>query len=417
MLVFVWGVGSWSLPAGFYQAPEEYDTLLCDNIMMPNALPEYWHKYTQLLKTGLAVRAEWFALSDADIVARFAHYENMISGIQLYYPEGEVEAMNPLVLWVVHGTWAQAVGDYYDPSTDAFKNILQFAAEMARRKKRPVEVVSYVWSGVDSHTARRDGGGRLRMLAESFFSGLCGYGPHWAFGHSHGVNVIFIASQETSFEGVISLGAPVVEALYAPLHVQQLYHFYSLNDPWQFAGAMDRSSFKRLVSSPGVRHYSAKFGMCTVSNFRVMLDGLEPGHMSLKLLIPFMWQIMDERVARYKYHTHFNVNVSQVFSGAEQVVQLSIRDTIEIADLVAVVSEQESAAAVIEQLKSEIEYSQKQDTVFMWNYRGKKMSARSAWWKKIVANWVELDAVISDRWELFKPGSYQKYSWLRDEQI
>jgi hypothetical protein len=398
-------------------APEQFNALLCDNIMMPSVLPEYWHTYVQLLKTGLAVRAEWYKLSDADIVARFAHSEHMISGIQLYFPEGEVENMSPLVLWVVHGTWAQASGEYYDDEASTFRDVLAFAAEMAQRKLRPVEVVSYVWSGENSHEARRNGGARLRMLAESFYSSLCGYGCHWAFGHSHGVNVILIASQETTFEGVVSLGAPIVESLYAPLHVNQLYHFYSLNDPWQFAGAMDRSSFKRLVSSPGLRSYSGQYSWCAVSNFRVMLDGLEPGHMSLKFLIPFIWKIIDERESHYQYHAHFNVNVARALCRVGQTVQVSIRETIAITDLIKVVSDQESAAVVIARLKEEIEYSQKQENVFMTSYRGKKMAARSPLWKKIVANWIELDTVISSQYSVFRPGAYKKYSLLDQDKI
>ncbi len=399
------------------QKEDSFNSLLCENIMMPSVLPAYWHTYVQLLKTGLAVRAEWYAVSDSDVVSRFAHSENMISGIQLYFPEGDVDNMAPLVLWVVHGTWANASSEYYDNGSTTFQDILQFAAEMARRKMRPIEVVSYSWSGANSHPARRDAGGRLRMLAESFYSSLCGYGPLWGFGHSHGVNVMLVASQETSFEGIVSLGAPVVELLYAPLHVNKLYHFYSLNDPWQFAGAMDNRSFKRLVSSPGVRSYSGNHSLCSVSNFRVMLDGLEPGHMSLKFLIPFIWRIIDEREGHYQYHSHFNVNVSRALYQAGQSVQLSIREKIAVTDLIAVVSEQESAAVVIDRLKEEIEYSQKQENIFMWGYRGKKMSARSAWWKKIVANWIELDTVISDRYELFMPGAFKKYSLLHEENI
>gem|GEM_PF-2319581 len=393
------------------------NSLLCDNIMMPHLLPAYWHTYVQLLKTGLSVRAEWYSVPDDEIVTCFSRSEHMISGLQLYFPEGNVENVSPLVLWVVHGTWAQDAPDYYDSSSETFKDILKFAAEMARREMRPIEVVSYSWTGEDSHVARREAGNGLRRLAESVFSPLRGYGPHWAFGHSHGVNVIFVASQQIGFEGVISLGAPVVESVYAPFQVENLYHFYSLNDPWQFAGAIDRSSLKRLVSSPGVRSYSGQQRLCTAFNFRVMLDGIEPGHISLKLVIPFIWNIIDEKVDHYKYHTHFNVNVTRALHQTGHSLQLSIRDKIAVTDLIAVVEAHESAAVVIERLKSEIEYSQKQENIFMWNQRGKKMSARSPWWKKIVANWIELDMVISGKYSVFKPGAYKKFSLLRDEQI
>ena len=123
------------------------------------------------------------------------------------------------------------------------------------------------------------------------------------------------------------------------------------------------------------------------------------------------------------YHSHFNLNLSNVFQGARAVsvvekdIQISIRDKLEAVDLIALVGANESAADVINKLKLEVEYSQKQENLFAWRYTGRKMSSRSPWWRKVVANWIEFDTVISDYMPVFKMGSYKKYSLLNEESI
>ena len=385
-------------------------------VLLPAGMCEYWIEFMEKRSLGIIAGDEWYQLTHQQIVNRFKTSERLINGSLLCCPDGALSDVHPLVFWVVHGTWAQAEATYCDPENHFFKSVLEFARELAVRTKRPIEVVSYGWSGLDTHDARRLAGGDLRILAECFFNSANGYGPQWGFGHSHGVNVLLLASQETYFDSIVSLGAPVLESVYFPLHVGCIYHFYSLGDPWQKAGSVDVRSLKKFFTSlgSGERAYSRDNVRCTVYNFRVMLDALDPGHVTLKMVVPYLWQVFDTITEKYTYHSHFNLNVMNVFDGNDNSLQISIRDRLELIDALEVMTEQEITPEKITQLKNELTYSKEQATRFTWYYRGRNMSGSSIWWRKILANWLEFGELLSSKVPFLRFNHNARYSILRD---
>ena len=390
--------------------------LVEDSVSAPSGLGNYWIQFMEKRSLGLISGDEWYSLPHHTIVSHFQSSERLINGCMLLCPEGELLDKHPLVFWVVHGTWAQNENGYCSSTSEVFQGILGFAAELAVRKKQPIEVVSYGWSGVDSHEARRKAGAELRIIAKYFFDKVNGYGGHWAFGHSHGVNVILTASQEIFFESVISLGAPVLENVYMPLHVGCIYHFYSLGDPWQKAGSVDLRSFRKFFSSlgNGERVYSRQAGACALYNFRVMLDALDPGHVTIKLVVPYLWQIFDTIKNRYLYHTHFNLNVVKAFAETEKSIQVSIRDRLELIEVLESMTDKEVTPENIAQLKNELSYSKRQAIQFSWQYRGKNINSPSVWWRRILANWLEFGELLQSKIPFLNFNQNNKYSLLQD---
>jgi len=391
-----------------------------DSVSLPLGLCDYWVRFMERCELGAHSYDDWYEVSHAELVDRFMASESMVSSLMLYCPEGELWEKRPLVFWVVHGTWSSKEEKYYAPNNKDYQSLLSFARELADRHRRPIEVVSYVWSGVDAHEARRQAGSDLRVLAEGFFSAANGYGPYWAFGHSHGVNVILMASQEVYFDAVISLGAPVLAGVYTSLHVGVLYHFYSLGDPWQKAGAVDVRSLKKFFSSlgGGERTHSSSSSIKGCYNFRVMFDALDPGHVSLKLLVPYFWDVIDTVTEHYHYHTHFNLNVVKVFDDASyKIVQLSIRDRLELINALSALTEDRISADKISDLQRELAYSNKQEAHFEWQYHGKKINHSSVWWRKILANWLELSELILAKVPFLRFGAYKDYSLLKERRV
>ncbi|MDQ5890318.1 MAG: hypothetical protein QG604_192 [Candidatus Dependentiae bacterium] len=381
---------------------------------VPQILPDYWHQFVESYNVGLIGTESWYQVADAQIDNRFDIYKSMIAGIVLHRPSVPIVDEHPIVFWVVHGTWARESEDYWAPRSPVFQTILQFAMELARRAARPIEIVSYCWSGEDYHKDRSAAGSDLRMLAETFFSAGSGYGPHWALGHSHGVNVLLIASQETSFDSIISLGAPVLETLYAPLHVGCIYHFYSLNDPFQKMGAFDRRSARRLLTSTGnfTRAYSSKRLQRMAYNFRAMFDGIDPGHSSLKFLVPYVWDVIDIVQKNYQHHTHFNVNIPNLTTGVSRSPLVAIRDRLELLDWLD--GEQELTLELIAQLKAELSFSKHQEDIFASEYHGRKLSDSSRWWQLIFANWIEFGSLLQEFVPALRPGAYLGSSLLKE---
>ncbi len=383
--------------------------------VVPYALPSYWRRFGDEYAVGVVSNDEWYRVAQDDIVDRFQQAASMVGGILLYRPSGVILDEHPLVFWVVHGTWSRGHGDFCDPNNPIFASIAEFAIELARRRQRPIEIISYNWHSNDSHEARREAGSGLRGLAETFYSPECGYGAHWGIGHSHGVNVLFVASQETSFDSIISLGAPVMDSVYAPIHVERIYHFYSLNDLVQKAGSFDRRSIRRIwLSSSNGRIYTGSRYLRVANNFRVMLDGIDPGHLSLKLLVPYLWQILDTVQGHYEFHTHFNVNVPKAYSGSDNLPCVSIRDKVELLDMLEWMGESAVTAELVEKFKSELLFSKQQEDSFASRYHGRRISSGSRWWQWIFANWIELGFIINEVAPALRPGVYLNYSLVRE---
>ena len=373
-------------------------------------LPEYWQQYSQQYGKGAA---ESCAVNDLGIVQRFRCYEKMISGIQLYCPHGQLDDERPLVFWVIHGTWAKEERYFFDPSDAVFATIMDAIIVYAERLRRPVEVVSYCWSGVNTMEARRLAGSGLRFLIERFYSAAEGYGAQCGLAHSHGVNILLMASQDVAFDTIISLAAPVFESVYKPVHIKRLYHFYSIKDPVQFLGAVDGRSAGHLFSSfKNSRAFSSGTGTQKILNFRVMFDGVDPGHVEIKRLIASLWDVIDITEQHYQYHTHFNANMPKRHAGRGVEPHVSIRYPLEAAKVLQYAGADQAATKVVEQLKKEGDYSAQQEAMFASRYGGRNIMRASHWRSFILANWQELASVVTLMLPILRPSPYADYSLL-----
>jgi len=388
---------------------------------LPLALPEYWHTFNSDLGHYRARPGVWRQVKDYEVVARFLEHEPSIASVYLYYPAEEITSLQPLVLWVVHGTWAQASFEYFDMGNKAFGEIAAFAGELAKRQRRPVELVSYRWSGQDTYEDRGRDGERLRLLMERFYSTHSGYGPQWALGHSHGVNVVWVASQKVAFDTVIAFGAPVLADVYTPFLVGTLYHFYSLNDPVQRIGAVDRRSLKKILfPRANSRTFSCRHPEATVYNLRTLINGKEPGHIGIKQIIPMLWRIIDRASAHYKYHTHLTVAVDLPVGRRDSPgLYVAIHEQIDLAVLAhspAEVAEQGVERAHIDGVLSELVYSKGQEERFSYRHVGRKISGSSKWWEQFFDNWAELGALLREKIPFFNIGSYRRYSLFEERE-
>jgi len=373
-------------------------------ISVPDMLPEYWRTFADGLNGPVQLMTRWYDVPDEEIIERFGVNESTVNRIILCRPSGELVTESPLVLWLIHGTWAAQSPEFFDPSDETYQMFLAFGEELACRKKRPIEIVSYTWDSADSYEARRLGGTTLRFISESFFGVSSGYGPHWVVSHSHGTNVALLASQEVCFEAIVSLAAPVLEAIYSPLYVGTFYHFYSLSDFVQKLGSFDRRSAKRMLGLSGNgRFFQKESPYTTTYSFRVMFDGGEPAHLNLKRLISYFWDIVDTRESLYKHYTHFDLDISFHARAHEPFVLLSGREQLRSEDVLARMAEYGNNPEMLQELLRDFDQSKKQSELFARRYGGRSIAERSGWSAQFVANWQELSDVITRCVPFFAP--------------
>lgn len=384
------------------------------------ARPVYWDDFDQERAIGLASEGCPWVLNRDDITERFGYYEYLISNISLYRPTTAITNEAPLVFFVVHGTWAQASADYYDPDDVEYQKMFAFIQELARREQRPVEVVSFSWSGKDWPPARREAGSFLRLVCETFYAQRNGYGPRWAFGHSHGVNVINIASQEVDFDTVISLGAPVLEGTlphYRPRHMKRLFHFYSINDPFQYAGSFDRRSLDKFFRKRSNGRSFDQQPDKRIVNARLMFDRYDSGHIGLRAAWPQLWDVLDLIEERYTYHNHFDVNLFLSLNQATHHFKapiIAIRDDLKLRDMLPRLQDGESGLLVADALGTELDYSYKQERRFASCYNGRDIHKKCVWWRQWAANWGELSDTLVDYSLGLRQGAQRSYSLLED---
>lgn len=390
----------------------EHAALLPPLPELPRRLPSYWHNHITKLKTGWTREGEIESLSRDDIMLRFGSYHTNILGICLFLPRVELAEYRPIPFFVVHGTWAHGSPSSYDPQDATFQDLIGFAKELAFREKRPVEIVSFSWSGENSPEAREHAGTQLRMLNENFYDETMMYGPRWGYAHSHGGNVCNIASQDIYFETLIYSGTPVVEGiikLCSPQNIGRLINLYSSTDPWQMGGAYKQRTFKNLFNGNG-REFSYQDNK-RIYNIRVQCNGKGPGHVSLKWLMPHFWSLIDVVEKRYRFHTSLDANVyvspdkidydldpermlqKMAFTGTQAPV-VTIRKELTLRDVLSRMQSDEQAHVVAAQLRAELDYSTEQEKRFKLDFRGRSIHSRTSLADFFLANWREVSDLV-----------------------
>lgn len=380
---------------------------------LPRRLPGYWHDHITKLRTGWQREGEIEALSRDAIMQRFDSSHTSIQGIYLFLPRVELQEYTPIPFFVVHGTWAHGTASSYDPADQTFQQLIAFAKELAYRQQRPVEIVSFGWSGENSPEARESAGTQLRILNENFYTQAHMYGPRWGYAHSHGGNVCNIASQDIYFETLIYAGTPVVEGiikLCSPQNIGRLLSLYSTTDPWQFGGSYNQRTLKTLFNGNG-REFAYQDNK-HIYNIRVQCNGKSPGHVSLKWLMPHFWSLIDVIEERYRFHNNLDANVYispdkidydldperllQKIAGisGDQTPVVTIRKELSLRDVLPKMQSDEQAHEVASQLRAELDYSAEQEKRFALDFRGRSIHQRASLPDFFLANWREVSDLV-----------------------
>ena len=195
------------------------------------------------------------------------------------------------VLIIVPGTWS-IQSDWHSPDGDFFKS-LEYNAKKYNKK-----VITYIWSGKNSHDARVTASKSLAKLIESYPENI----DISLIAHSHGANVCILASQIISnkkIKNFVSLGVPVDEKSYSPCmdKIESLYNFFSLNDFVQSVAGF----FKRTYTKQK-----------DIFNIRLRINRNEPTHS----------QLHDTIVAKHIPDIIFNNVFKNLYSNNEPIVDL-----------------------------------------------------------------------------------------------
>lgn len=157
-----------------------------------------------------------------------------------------------------------------------------FFEDKRYNEQQPIRLV-FGWSGQAYDVSRKEGG---RALAEGI-NHILQEVPHAkiiVLGHSHGGNVINVASQYVSkpIDVVIQLATPILcynyslekfdnTRGYAPEKIKQLYLYYSMNDFVQCVGAGHANFKRRYAPVDGIDLY----------NIRLLVNGHDPLHIHM----------------------------------------------------------------------------------------------------------------------------------------
>lgn len=168
---------------------------------------------------------------------------------------------------IIHGTWAQNES-WAQPGGDFFENIRAIVPY-------DTELLSFSWSGKNSHSERVKAAERLATLINAT--------PRTTsitiIAHSHGANVAFLASQKLThgrIDKLFALGAPIDCARCKPnmKAIGGLYNLFSFGDPVQTVSGY----FERILPA---------HQRCT--NMRLMLNGTNPNHAQLHAPTVGLW--------------------------------------------------------------------------------------------------------------------------------
>ena len=141
--------------------------------------------------------------------------------------------------------------EFFSMLNRSFQGLLSFIRELGLRRQCPIEVVSLHWPGDDTIRPENKVEWHCATLCVHFIWSNQGYDQIWAYGHSHGGNVINIASQDVPFDKAFYFGTPVLEHTVQrcrPFNITRLFSFYSTLDPVQKAGSFDRRTWTTFFS-------------------------------------------------------------------------------------------------------------------------------------------------------------------------
>jgi len=321
-----------------------------------------------------APRGTWTSLSQLELENKFeslAFNERAnrtgIHACKYWVPRGFDGHTQPVVIVLVHGTWASRSHAYFNEEHMFYSHIQEFATKYAIRNNCPVELISLRWAGFNSSLARKDGGTVLAQVLNNYYPGI----KTLTIAHSHGCNVVNYASRllapANRIEHIIHLAAPVRDANeedFKPRNFDRLTHFYSTSDIVAAGGALTQwnlftwgGSVRKFMQHPNV------------TNVRVQINGSDPGHGNIKAIVVYLATI-DDRLNNYRFNNDLDLNVD--FATAQ--IQLSIRHELDInnqrhlADRGFTAISNQQRADLEAQVAHELRYSQTQKALYEQTY-------------------------------------------------
>jgi hypothetical protein len=268
----------------------------------------------------------------------FTYEQNKQGGVKALYtyePAERAESARPILLVVVHGTWAHGSAAFYDSQDPEFQNILKFAQEIAEENQTKIEILSFGWTGKNNYACRVTAGQNLARILMNFYDRNDNNHTIITLAHSHGCNVVNTASrliQGLTINRMIHLATPIRdenEDFFKPDNFDNLMQFYSTSDLVGAAGAL--STYNIFSSQGSIRKYAQQENRA-IYNIRTQIDGADTGHSALTAIIPYLKRIVTMISEHYLYHTDLDINVNTQDKRSEPVM-ISIRHLLSVEDL------------------------------------------------------------------------------------
>lgn len=270
---------------------------------------------TQSTDFSTMAKNQWVTVSKQGIAQQYgnlAYCGKNNHGIQtkeVFVPATAPIDVKPIVVVIVHGTFAQDSSSYKQGDSPFYAGVSRFARKLATQRNKPIEVISFRWTGSNKSAARKNGAIALASVLSNYYEGS----EIITIAHSHGCNVVNTASRylpsNVSIEHMIQIAAPVrdtSETDFQPQNFKHLTQFYSTSDGVAAVGAITPWWMPwRLTGS--VRKFQAQLGRRVV-NVRVQINGNEPGHSNIRALVTYMPEIL-EKMATFKFNTDLDLNL------------------------------------------------------------------------------------------------------------
>lgn len=182
-----------------------------------------------------------------------------------------------IVFNLIPGTWSND-SDWHQKNGAFYLNFKESAQKVPVNNK-DIFVITFNWSGSITNSSRTKAGKEFAKYIQGFPSKT----EFHVVAHSHGANIVFLASQILAQEKTghkikvcYALGAPVDAKSYMPdmKIIKYLYNFFSFKDMVQPCLGL----YKRVFP-----HHER------IANLQVILDGIEPGHFDLRSPIIGKW--------------------------------------------------------------------------------------------------------------------------------
>jgi hypothetical protein len=289
----------------------------------------------------------------------------------------------PVVIFLVHGTWSQDVKSYYSVKKRFYASIREFAQTYAERHNKPVEIIPVRWSGKNNYKDRKEAALKIGALINKHFPTM----EKITIAHSHGCSIINYGSslldKDVIIDHIINIAAPVreeIEAEYRPVHFKRLTQFYSTSDFVALAGAVRFSNF---IPAIGDAHRFMAQKDRTVINVRTQINGEDTGHSGIKIVACHLTAILDKIDEHYLYNNDFVLDIyvqnpkdlAEFSKIAQEPALIAIRRNVTLADMLnhqlknsSVLIKEHSAFSFLRGFQEEINFSNSQELAFLERY-------------------------------------------------